>query len=95
MSRFKLPNKVMNMNFRVFLGFLISVLMIIGVGQFLVTDTCLDMGGIIQEGVCFDESYHEVHYAVSVPVVVMAIGISLSITATIAFILGKVLGGVK
>jgi hypothetical protein len=80
---------------RLLIGFMVSVIIIVGMGQFLYIDSCLDLGGIIMDGICHNENYEELQYAISTPVILVAAITFLSVTGTVSFLLGKVFRRLK
>ena len=80
----------MNKYIRLLLGSLVSVIFIVGMGQFLYIDSCLDLGGIIMDGICHNENYEELQYALSTPMIVVAAITFLSMTGVVSFLIGKV-----
>jgi hypothetical protein len=80
----------MNKLTRLLLGAIVSVIIIAGIGQFIYIDSCLDMGGIIIDGICYNEYYEALQYAISVPMILVAISMFLSLAVAVSFFLDKV-----
>ena len=80
---------------RLILGVIVSVIIIAGLGQFLYIDSCLDLGGIIMDGICYNEYYEELQYALSAPVIYVAVIIFIAVTGGLSLLLGKVFRRLK
>jgi hypothetical protein len=80
---------------RLILGVIVSVIIIAGLGQFLYIDSCLDLSGIIMDGICYNEYYEELQYALSAPVIYVAVIIFIAVTGGFSLLLGKVFRRLK
>lgn len=80
---------------RLILGVIVSVIIIAGLGQFLYIDSCLDLGGIIMDGICYNEYSEELQYALSAPVIFVAVIIFVGVTGGFSLLLGKVFRRLK
>jgi hypothetical protein len=80
---------------RLILGVIVSVIIIAGLGQFLYIDSCLDLGGIIMDGICYNEYSEELQYALSAPVIYVAVIIFVGVTGGFSLLLGKVFRRLK
>jgi hypothetical protein len=85
----------MNKYIRLLLSSLVSVILVVSLGQFLYIDSCLDLGGIIIDRICHDENYEELQYALSTPMILVAVITFLAVTYGFSLLLGKVFRGLK
>jgi hypothetical protein len=85
----------MNKYIRLLLSSLVSVILVVSLGQFLYIDSCLDLGGIIIDRICHDENYEELQYALSTPMILVAVITFLAVMYGFSLLLGKVFRGSK
>ena len=67
-----------NKYFRIGIGFVVAAISLYFMWQWLYADICLDMGGAIHNGICHDESYHDVYIVIDKPIPVIGMAITFS-----------------